>query len=560
MNNNHTSFDDDLVSALSDTDLYEADPRPAHIEELRAKLLAQTVEGTATPASIRISPRKRTRRLLQIGLPMAVAILIAIVLIPARSSASKALAQVLQKTLAQKWVHGTTTWTSGEKTVTSESWSSPALQIAAVRHPAMVTFVDHKQQVSARFKPGSDSVYLIRPMPIDNRQQQQSISALDRLLTDPEAEQPFSRFDVTALNKKDTKVDGKPAREYSFQLKQPGNPNDDRRVRAVVVVDTGLVAIWEEQYGNGLRLATKFDYPDDGPRDIYALGIPKTIKVVDRLAATDVTHIASRLKEGRTSFDDYDAIVVQHVEGRRFSVASAFSVPARRVRRSGNKYRVDDLLRAKSGVDEPAADADLAEWWRKNRDSYWSVPLLICNGRTITTYSMVADRMPREGKPNLKVKLRMENPVRGFHDDPTVSWPHLMPEFNVRPHLWTTVEKRAFEVEPAPDDGPDGTVRVVINYPGNELMPERARYWLDPDHDFCLRKVVTPVVERDKKSIAHINTEEFEAFQQSPMGHWYATRTRRMTSNMDVVQVRDYYVAFETELDDSLFEPLALSE
>jgi hypothetical protein len=560
MNNNHPSLDDDLTAALSDTDVYEADPRPEHIEELRAKLLARTTEGMAEPASPRSSRRKVTRRLLLIGLPIAATILIAIVLIPAGSNTSKALADILQKTRAQKWIHGTTTWTGGEKAVESESWISPTLRIAAVRHPAMVVFVDYKQQISTRFKPGSDSVYLVRPTPLDYRQQQQNSSALEELLTNPKAKQPFSGFEVSALTKKDTKVDGKPAREYSFRLEQPGNPNNSRSVKVLVDVGTGLIATSEEQYGNGLRLATKFDYPDDGPRDVYALGIPKTVKVVDRLAATDVTNIASRLKEGRTSFDDYDAVYVQHVEGMRFSLTGSNRPTIRRVRRSGNKHRVDYLLQAKPGVEEPAADADLAAWWRKNRNNYWSVPMLICDGRTITTYSMVAKSLLREGKPNLDVELRSENSVQGFRDDPTVSWPHLMPEYNVRPHLWTTIEKRTFELEPMPDDGPDGTVRLIVNYPGNELMPERARYWLDPDRDFCLRTVVAPVVARDKKSIAYINTEVFEEFQQSPKGHWYATRSRRMTSNGDVVQVRDYYVDFESELRKSLFEAIELGE
>ena len=116
---------------------------------------------------------------------------------------------------------------------------------------------------------------------------------------------------------------------------------------------------------------------------------------------------------------------------------------------------------------------------------------------------------------------------------------------------WTTDKRRTFVVEPTPGDGPEGTVQLVVNYPGNELMPERARYWLDPDHEFCLGKSVEPVFDRKKESIAYVNTEVNEGFEKSPQGHWYATRTRRMTTDTDVVQVRDYYVDFDVELDSS---------
>lgn len=551
MAQNHSSFDDDLIAALSETDLYEADPRPEHLEELRAKLLERTVDHPAEPLTMPSSGRPLLRRVLQIGLPVAAAILIAVVLSPFGSNGSQALADVLQKTIGQAWIHGRTTWTRGEETVESESWISPALKVAAFRHPAMVVHIDHRRDVSAEFLPGEDAVYLVRPRPLNYQHQEQRGSALEAMLSKPEDRNLFTEFDVSEMQKAETTVDGKPAWEYTFRLERSGPSRNNRRVRAVVDGGTGLLTRWVEEYDGGLRVATKLDYPDDGPRDIYALGVPETVNVVDRLAATDVTKIASQLKEGRTRFDDYDAIIVEHVEGRRVSLTSRAFPQIRRVRRAGDAYRVDQLLRARPDVQEPAAGTDLTEWWRENRENYWSAPMLICDGRTVATYSLVEDTQPLEGEPNLAVELRMENPVSGLDDDPTVYSPHLMPEFNVRPHLWTTDKRRTFDVVPTPGDGPEGTVQLVVNYPGNELMPERARYWLDPDHEFCLRKSVEPVFDPEKQSIAYVNTEVNQDFRQSPQGHWYATRTRRTTTAMDVVRVRDYYVDFDVELDSS---------
>ena len=48
-------------------------------------------------------------------------------------------------------------------------------------------------------------------------------------------------------------------------------------------------------------------------------------------------------------------------------------------------------------VEAPAEGADMAKWWNENREKFWSVPMLICDGRTYTTYLMVDDRLPKEG-------------------------------------------------------------------------------------------------------------------------------------------------------------------
>ena len=78
MNNNQFSFDDDLTAALTETDAHEANPRPEHIEEVRAKLLARTLPGTAEEGSFVNPPSKGTRRLIRIGLPKVAAAFTAI--------------------------------------------------------------------------------------------------------------------------------------------------------------------------------------------------------------------------------------------------------------------------------------------------------------------------------------------------------------------------------------------------------------------------------------------------------------------------------------------------
>ena len=250
--------------------------------------------------------------------------------------------------------------------------------------------------------------------------------------------------------------------------------------------------------------------------------------------------------------------MVEHVDGYDASPLTV-GLTIRRVRRLGSKYRVDALLRAMPDVEAPAEGADMAKWWNENREKFWSVPMLICDGRTCTTYLMVDDRLPKEGKPNLEVELGTSNPVGGRSHDPIATWPDLMPEFSSRPHLWTTLEERSFSFNPVPDDGPEGSVRVVINREQDQVTPERARYWCDPRHGFCVVKTTEPVIRKDrgKQELAYIDTKQFEDFSQTPKGHWYPRRCRRTTTQSELVQIREYYLDFDVSLDEALFTPLA---
>ena len=103
-----------------------------------------------------------------------------------------------------------------------------------------------------------------------------------------------------------------------------------------------------------------------------------------------------------------------------------------------------------------------------------------------------------------------------------------MPEFSSPPHLWTTREERSFSFNPVPDDCPEGSVRVVINREQDQVTPERARYWCDPRHGFCIVKTTEPVIRKDrgKQELAYIDTKQFEDFSQTPKGHWYPRRCR----------------------------------
>jgi len=536
-----------------------AKPSSEHVSDLRAVLLARTtpaVEQTPEPASS-LPPRNRW---LAYGVAAVIAASLLAMILPSAFAPPAVFAAVLAKAREQVWVHAITEMQHGEQKAESESWYSPVHRIAAVRHPVMTQLADFESGIAVRYKPDANRIYKTRADATAEVFSRGS-AFIEALMNEANHDTLFPGRKVSKPAMSKVTINKKEWTQYSFRVEYRTDPNRSRRIEVRVDPETDLLTTWEERYSNGMRSRTRFEYPLEGPTDIYALGVPRAAEVVDRIASSDVTKIAEAFKKGRTEFDDYDAIFVQYIEGRNASPLKD-GLMIRRVRRLGNKYRVDHLLRAMPGVEAPTEGADMASWWNENREKFWSVPTLICNGKTCTTYLMVDDRMPKEGKPNLEVELRTRNPVSGRPHDPIAAWPHLMPEFSSRPHLWTTLEARRFSFDPVPHDGPDGSVRVVITGEEDEVAPERARYWCDPEHGFCVVKAVEPVIRKDrgKREIAYISTERFENFSQTPKGHCYPRRSRRTTTHSEIVQVREYYLDFDVSLDDALFTPLALSK
>ena len=193
---------------------------------------------------------------------------------------------------------------------------------------------------------------------------------------------------------------------------------------------------------------------------------------------------------------------------------------------------------------------------------FHSVPMLICNGKTYTTYSMVDGRLPKDEMPNLEVEMRTTNPVSGVSTDPTVVWSHLMPEFHSRPHLWTELAINRFIFDAVPEDGPAGSVRVIVRRDDDLAGVRPTTYWCDPKHDYCVVKAIQPVISKEsgKPELAYLDTEEFTEYAQSPGGHWYPKKTSRSVSTNKTVQIRQYYMDFEVKFADDLFQPLNLGQ
>ena len=530
--------------------------------------------NAAQATTDRHSQQTGSRRGLRIGAWLTVAASVIAVAVTSVTTPSLSMAQVVSNTLAQHWVHGTMTWYSApsgqhddradddqeiaKSPVITETWIAASRGILVAKLSDRIIFEDRSANVFVNYKIGSPTAIQTLPVSRDVQTVAQGQSLLDRLQSLHEGGQSEHGFVVKDVTRNRSVADGQSVLEFSFRLVQPGNEANSRDMKLTMMEKDQLVETLEESYHDGSRSVTRFDYPASGPTDLHAAGVPADVRIIDRRASTDVRQLESTWTKARVEFDNYDAVFVQVPDGLPHSVFTGLNADIKRIRRDGSRYRVDMLLRPMSGVVPPTDDTNMDEWWRANRDQFWSVPILICDGSTVTYYSMVDGRLRNDGPPNLDVRIVNQHPVHGSGVDRPVAWPHLMPEYSCRPHLWTSDVKRLFEYSLSPDDGTDESVRLIVTQPDETMTAERHRYSLDPSRGFCVNEVIQPVFQPNSHDVAYVDTEKSFDFEQSPSGFWYPTRVERMTSEASQLQVRTFHVDFVTSLDSALFVPLNL--
>ena len=63
--------------------------------------------------------------------------------------------------------------------------------------------------------------------------------------------------------------------------------------------------------GKSVEWEMRFSYPEAGPADVYALGVPRSARLVDRVPSGDVKRILQTIQAGRVRMDHYRAVVVE---------------------------------------------------------------------------------------------------------------------------------------------------------------------------------------------------------------------------------------------------------
>ena len=537
------------------------EPRPEHIEQVRELLL----NGIGPAAPRRSWPRP--------FLWLAAACLLAaatlgILSLPGRSD--NAWARVVQALQERPWVHLVM---QGPGRPSDETWVSPRHEIVAYRYDHGPTerateYHDLRTGIYFKYVPEENVIYRLPETEVFKKHTSRQLDFWRKLIRGEAA--AMSDFlpesaEMVGPRIHDITEEGTSWTAYEWTSSKPARKDYAvTRLRLLVNPKTRLPRFCDAESAGGDRLRREFDYPDAGPADIVAMGVPASAKRVNRVPANDLNRVLDGLKAGRNRFDDY-CCYTWFGDGMN----------AWRVWRKGHKWRVESVFTKDGSSSRPAfpGNSDLA-WWREHQKSLLFELHAVCDGRTVWYYRY----SPQALKPNQPYVLQkpasvMSHPVYGSDDDPMMPWPHLLPEQIGHRQIDLPSAERRFSLDTEPKDGPPGTNRIQVRDSDakDPKEPDRYRLWIDPEKNYLVIRAETCVYDRPYDAsgkasgpwrIVSISVEVLEEFARSPSGFWYPTRVRRQTPVNDYNKVKygdtvtRFVLDFEAKIPDGLFEPL----
>jgi hypothetical protein len=344
------------------------------------------------------------------------------------------------------------------------------------------------------------------------------------------------------------------------------------------------------------------DYPEDGPADIYALGVPRPAKIVDSVPKPDLARVIDGVRASRQRFaDSYYAIVADTMGAPMIGQSDKWwqAASLHQVWCKGDCWRVErgyprnmqytrvyapvaatseDRTKPPAPVAAPSRDhgtqieppgegVDKMAWWKEHLKDFDFEPSGVCDGKAIYAPKMATPGQPITQENAVWERFNKINPDVGRLPNAASFGPasNVMPEYYAysvgigQPYRDTVAE-----LDPHPSESPTGTLLLKYRQQGTDPNAiSNCRYWVDPARSYItLRYELGKAVETKEGPDAEWpDTYVMEEFAQAPSGIWYAAVVRRlcpgkMTSpDKRVSMVWRFFVDFKTDMPDTLFKP-----
>lgn len=513
--------------------------RPASEDSVQKVLLAAQALGSEDVSS-RSTSKPAPRRVFagKLVIALTVVVLLSVGLLTSRSPV--VWADVVQSMEDVPWLKLTPT----DSTIEFTSWLSPSRRIVGVRHRDGADFVDQAAGEHVEFNKVNGTLCRI---PVD-RPHWPALETIHEIITAGAVESGsiFSGFKVVDQESRTVEVSGRKWIEFVLQLRQAATI-----LKMTVRVDPeSQLPVWLDIQGDERTTRFEVSYPDDGPRDIYALGAPRDLKITDRLPSKDLQVVLEKLNTAFWEFGDYAAIV-----------CNERGVPWRLIRRDGERWRFDRCVSTDRTQPVPEDNARLLEvtgddqWWKDRLSKFDLLPVFVCDGETVYRFTDKGERVRhrRGGGDSISGMIETTHFLIEWF-----AWP---------PHKVNS--EFTHRLGPADDDGPDGTLLLDVQAvvpPSRSLRFRQCKLWLDPDLDYAvvrhemlgytdLKLPGDPYGHLDQTN----QLREFSEFRKSPAGHSYPTVVHwKNVSNKDGTgKAHDittyYHLDFETAIPDSVF-------
>ncbi len=465
-------------------------------------------------------------------------------------------ADVVKAVQAKPWIHGTLR--SAKPGESQEFWISTSRAVGGSRSAEQISYFDDRLRITHQYEPQKKILYRLPSSSADLGQGQQLLEIFQGLFRgDAELKAQLSGLILKDQKRTQTEKDGRKWDEYELVFQIPSRPDADARMTFVVDTQTRLPRSMRWTNAGGEAGEFTFDYPENGPADIYALGVPRDAKLIDRVPTGDIARILAGIEAGRDRFDDFHAIVIRDLPpdmlpgrgpGRKFPTAFL-------VWKKGACWRVEVGMAAALLEFPDPPNKNRAEWVREACKKAVFDPLSVCDGKAVYRGDLSG------GATRGSFKL-----VDAGHQ--AISSPdamRVMPASWCYPVTFNPPNDRTEEVVNLnPSEGPPNTILVtsrVVDMRGHDPARTLAftRFWLDPMRGYS---VVRQDSLRADPATKPPTDESFQAlmdqWEQTPSGVWYPTRV----CSGSIQELKEtkatwyhFFLDFPAAMPDELFKP-----
>jgi hypothetical protein len=531
----------------------------AAVERIKQRPVPQTAMHAALErvARIRDADRGQHDRLrLKAALGFAAAAVACIALGLVFLRPANLWAEVVKAVQSKPWIH--VTLPGGEPGQSLEFWISTSRAAGGSRNPEEISFFD--ERLGIRYQYNLEKKVLYRLL-ISNEELAEGREFLETFQAlfrgDAELKSGFRGLVLKDQKRSQTEKDGRKWDEYELHFQVPSSPNAEMTTTFLVDAQTRLPKTMTMKDSAGHARELTFDYPEKGPADIYALGVPKDAKVIDRVPTGDMSRILASIRTGRERFDDFQAIVVRS-SSRESLGGPGEEIPMMfLVWKKGNRWRVETGLPVPLTEKHFAANKGMKERAREASKKTFFEPLNVCDGKVVYEASLGENRgsFRSVGTADQGPWL-FSGPLKAM----PFNWcyPDSFPPPNDRTE--ETVDLK-------PTEGPPNTIMVTSHllHARDREIPYQ-RFWLDPARGYAVvRCDILNADAANKLPTTLVSQELMELWEQAPSGIWYPTRAgegslwkdRKPDARgvMPFVEWYHFFLDFRADMPEELFKP-----
>lgn len=390
-----------------------------------------------------------------------------------------------------------------EGSLLPETWLSSERKVYARRVDHAAQFIDFGRQITYDYDPHTQSLTQSSTRERDNIERVH-IETLLKLVCEgsDDIQIPASAIQIEARTRTEVKEGSRRWIEFTFKCRNSDHPVDDSsQITFRVDPKTQLpfqVQAYDKIGPNKAVVERIFaiDYPETGPTDIYALGVPAAATIVDRSGAVTKSgaEIAKFLLEyeraSRQRIEPFMATIFVSLPRAEFS--DVYQIFRAVQGKEGIQFEEIDSLqlnhirqRWRSGEIVLPQNIDLVKWW-KDQTSGLAFQALVSR----------SDLFPnRIGYPDINFGA---SPINN-------------------PDCEVSLDRN-------PVSGPPGTVLLRIRVETKVGFNDRY-YWIAPEKDYL---VLRQEIHFSKDHAPWNNsTQIVDQCERSPSGHWYPVQVRQ---------------------------------